>query len=101
MTYVWKKFVCMVLLLGMLALQAHALMHDEDHCDDHAKGKAHQACQLCVTALAQTAVSPVDILPLAPVSRPFALPLPLASRATFHPSLLRPSLRGPPATTNS
>jgi hypothetical protein len=94
-----KKITCVVLLLGTFLLQAHVLLHDEDHCADHAKGKAHEACQLCVTALAQITLSPVDILPLAPVSRPFALPLPLASRATSHASILRPSLRGPPAPT--
>jgi hypothetical protein len=101
MIRVWKKTVCIVLLLGMFALQAHALLHDEDHCADHAKGKAHEACQLCVTALAQTALSPADILPLAPVSRPFVLPLPLPSRATSHAPCLRPSLRGPPVSPAS
>jgi hypothetical protein len=96
-----KKFISFILLLAMLAIQAHVILHERAHSTEHAKGKTHTECQLCATVLTQKTLSPVCVPRLAPVSLPFEVVVPSKSQAASHAATIVHLLRGPPASLPS
>ena len=89
-----KRFTSIVLLLGLIILQAHGLFHD--HKDRAGIGETDDECQLCSTVLSLKGTGPVEAPKILPVSFPILAEIPALPKAIPHAVIELPCLRGPP-----